>query len=69
MMAKTKEIKFTCESNQNYSTHESKIRVVADMTHEDMGNLINSIPAEEIFNHLPDETLEAWATQNGFVKA
>lgn len=67
-MAKTKEITFMCESTQNYSTHESKIKVVVVLTNGDLGNLLNSIPKEEIFDHLPDADLEAWAKENGFVK-
>jgi hypothetical protein len=68
MMAKLKEIKFICESAQLYSTHESKIKIVIDVTNGDMGNLINAIGPDEIFNHLPDSDLEAWAKENGFVK-
>lgn len=68
-MAKTKEITFMCESTQNFSTHGSKIRVIVDINHADLGALINSIPADEIFSHLPDSDLEAWALANGFVKS
>lgn len=57
-----------CESTQSYSTNEGKIKIVIDLTNDDMGLLVNSIPQEELFNHLPDEVLEAWATENGFVK-
>lgn len=67
-MAKTKEITFMCESAQIYSTMENKIKVVIDVTNEDMNNLINSIPKEEIFYHLADSVFEEWAADNGYVK-
>jgi hypothetical protein len=67
-MAKAKEIKFMCESTQAYSTNEGKIKILVDLTNDDMGNLINAIGADEIFSHLPDSDLEAWAKENGFVK-
>lgn len=68
-MAKTKVITFMCESTQNFSTHGSKIKVVAELTDADLGELVNSMPAQELFIYLPDSALEAWAKENGFVKA
>lgn len=67
-MAKTKEITFMCESAGIYPTRESKIQIVADMTNDDLSGLINSIPKEEMFNHLPDSVFEEWAADHGYVK-
>lgn len=57
-----------CESTQNYSTHGSKIKAVVVITHDDLSDLINSIPKEEMLGHLPDAVLEEWAASNGYVK-
>ena len=67
-MPKTKEITFTCESTQSYSTYENKIKVVVDLTNEDLSSLINSIPKEEYFKWLDDAVFEEWAEDNGYVK-
>jgi hypothetical protein len=67
-MAKTKEITLMCESTQSYSTYENKIKVVIDVTNEDLSNLINSIPKEEYFKWLDDSVFEEWAEQNGYQK-
>jgi hypothetical protein len=68
-MAKTQEVTITCESSQTYSTYENKLRVVVDVTNEDLSNLINSIPKEEYFKWLDDSIFEAWAEDNGYTKA
>lgn len=67
-MAKTKEITFMCEGAGINPTRESKIQIVANLTNDDLSSLINSIPKEEIFNHLPDSVFEEWAEENGFEK-
>ena len=68
-MPKTKEITFMCESTKAYSTHESKIKVVVDVTEEDLSSLINSIDADTFFKYLDDAVFEQWATDNGYLKA
>lgn len=67
-MPKTTEIEFMCESTQSYSTHESKIRVVVEISKDDLSNLINNIPTKDLSNYLPDSFFEEWASDNGYVK-
>jgi nitrogen regulatory protein PII-like uncharacterized protein len=67
-MAKTKEITFMCESTQSYSTYENRIKVVADVSDNELATLINSIPKEDLFRHLDESVFEEWAEGKGYVK-
>lgn len=57
-----------CESTQSYSTYENKMKVVVDLTNDDLSNLINSISKEEYFNKLDDAVFEEWAEEHGYTK-
>jgi hypothetical protein len=67
-MAKTKEITFMCESAQAYSTYENRIKVVADVSDNELSALLNSIPKEDLFRHLDDAVFEEWAEENGYAR-
>lgn len=57
-----------CESTQSYSTYENRIKVVADVSDNELATLINSIPKEDLFRHLDESVFEEWAEVNGYVK-
>lgn len=55
-----------CESAQIYSTYENKLKVVVDLSDHDLSNLLNSIPKDDILNHLDESVLEEWARSKGY---
>lgn len=68
-MANTKEITFMCYAAQVYSTHEpTRMKIVVDVTNQDLSDLINEIPKEGLFDYLNNSVFEEWAKKNGYTK-